>query len=176
MARTQQQIDQLNALLKAYSDAKKASDYEVDMNQKGHANQQRGATNGVFIFPYSGTQTDEGSFYNWLAASNAAAASSANATAQALADYNNYVGFLDNQDKAELVAAQQKFAADNPDVYQALQTTAINAASNTAIAKSAQDTQAAVSSQATTQYLIFGAVALTIIVLGVIIFRKQLAP
>ena len=67
MATNTENQDKLADLFAKLQAATAAYNKSYAENQTGHSYQQQ----GNWTFPYSGAQTDEGSFYNWLSASDA---------------------------------------------------------------------------------------------------------
>lgn len=161
MAYTTDETAKINELTNKFEVAESAYTAEADMNGKGHAEGPLGEQRGFWYFPFSGQPTDRGSFYNWLALSDASLATKKTAYDSAKLALDNYKKML-----------ADKYINNNPDVA-----IAANAAEANATAQAQADVQKNLDNkkfmQGTTKYLIIGAIVITIIIAGVIIYRRK---
>lgn len=169
MAYTIDEQNQLDGLFAARKKAQETYAYEADMNSRGHSEQVLGENRGgVFYFPFSAAQTDRSSFYTWLSQSDTALANAIVAKNSAEKSYADFVNQLN-----------QKYITNNPVIQQTEITSAASSASNTAasIAANAANIELqkikSASVQGTTKYLIYGGIALVLIIVGIVIFRKK---
>lgn len=169
-----EQQSTLNGLFQTYQDKLTAYNKSLAENNQGHANQQ----NGVWVFPYSGAQTDEASFYNWLAQSDSALTSYKQAMESAKKSYEDYKKIID-----DLTTAQ--YASTNPTLYADIIKNKDLAEANAAATLEAEKTKAAteqtklqIEAQTASfaaknkQAILYVGIALTVIVVGVAIYLK----
>jgi hypothetical protein len=148
-----------DAKIKEYTDAKdaayKAYSEELTWNTMGHAN----AKNSNWTKPYNNQVTTQADFMAWLSASDASLAIKKTNWQNAVTNLESYLKQLD---QSTINAA----VASNPNLL----TDLAKAKEESELNKGKQ-----LFAQATTKYLIWGAIALVVIVIGVIIYKKKFA-
>lgn len=161
MAYTPEEQTQLNTLTAAYNKALEDYNAEVAMNKKGHEYELWSKNTGQWIFPYSGVETDQGSFYNWLAISDASATNATNAFYTAKTLLTNYTKQLTD-----------KYITNNTALQTTVQSAAVQAAEQ---AKADIEKNLADKSfiQGTTKYFIYGTIALVLIIGTIIVIRAR---
>lgn len=151
-ATTDAKIQQLQASIDA---AKAAYDQELYYNTTGHSY----ANNSQWVKPYNNQATTQADFMQWLSNSDASLAVKKKAYEDAVAALDNYVKTLDAAAKADALKA-------NPNLLVEIE----KAKGEAELTKGKQ-----LFAQATTKYLIWGAVALVIIVVVIVIYKKKFA-
>lgn len=144
----------LEDLQKAYFAKKEIYDIEFGQNSAGRVNAYAGAP---YILPYNGLETDRTTFENWLKASDESLRLKKAAMDSAKVAYDTEVTRL-------AATAEADFKAKNPDKFFDLEKVKAEIAAN-------QDTK--VLAQKTTKYLIWGAVAIVVIIAGILIYKRK---
>jgi len=156
MATFAENQEQLNKLFTAYQTALSIYNTELSQNQQGHANQQ----NGVWVFPYSGARTDEGSFYNWLKQSDAALVAKKSSLDAAQLAYDTFKRQIDDSTLAQ-------YANTNPALYADILKNKDSAEANAAALLAKQNF-----AQKNTKYLIIGGIVIAVLLVGYFIYKK----
>lgn len=144
----------LNQLQTDYNTKNQAYLDEKKNNDLGHAY----LNVGTWIFPYSNAQTDEGSFRNWLALSDAALPVKLAAAKTAKSDYDTEVSRLETK-------YNQTFQNNHPQEYLQQQQQALQAAKD-----AANDANKVNYMSKTAKYIIIAVVVLGIV--GVVLYFK----
>lgn len=147
---------QIKALQDAITKAKEAYDIELAQNTQGHQN----ANIGLWKYPYPPySQVGQQDFLNWLAASDASLKIKK-------ANWENAINALDSFMKTLSVTTLNAAIATNPTLLVDIE----KAKGQAEINKGKE-----LFAQATTKYLIWGVIALVIIVAAIIVYKKKFA-
>ena len=121
-------------------------------NNTGHAN----LSQSVWVFPYSGAQTDETSFKTWIQQSDASLVTYKTLVDTALRDLNAYKDFVRN-------STIDNFATTNPQLY--------------ADYLKNQDTvnankEGKLFAQKSTWYILGGVIFVVVVIFGIVIYKR----
>lgn len=138
----------LEKLYQTYLDKKAIYDIEYQQNTQGQAN----LATGIWKYPWNNQAVSQQVFMEWLEGSNASLKNKKSAMDNAFDAWRNAKNAAD--DKAE-----QDFKKDNPDKFFDLEKVKL----------------AGALTQKTTKYLIWGTVAIVLIIGAIIIYKRKYA-